>query len=132
MTPFKSALEASSYQSPDLDGPFHHLRQKVVQAMVDQGIERSTLVEHGVSWAEDQDPFGHVMGQTYPHVISKTFTRLLESFQEVLKDKFSELVAGRGISVMTNRCNLTAIQMVKYPDLVCKHLFFLRLDLKMD
>jgi hypothetical protein len=132
MAPFLSALDASSYQSPDQNGRFSQFREKTVQAMIEQGIERSTLAEHGISWGEDQDPFGHVMAQTYPHICAKSFTRLLESFQEQLKDKFPDFMAGRGISVMTNRYNQAGKRMVKYPDLVCFYPLSLKPHLNTD
>ncbi|KAJ6026040.1 hypothetical protein N7444_013719 [Penicillium canescens] len=123
MAPFMSALDASSYQSPDQNGSYSLLREKTVQAMIERGIDRPTLAEYGISWGEDQDPFGHVMAQTYPHIGAKSFTRLLESFQEQLKDRYPDFMAGRGISVMTNRLNQAGKRMVKYPDLVFRYLF---------
>ncbi|KAJ5985698.1 hypothetical protein N7522_012894 [Penicillium canescens] len=118
MAPFMSALDASSYQSPDQNGSYSLLREKTVQAMIERGLDRPTLAEYGISWGEDQDPFGHVMAQTYPHIGAKSFTRLLESFQEQLKDRYPDFMAGRGISVMTNRLNQAGKRMVKYPDLL--------------
>jgi hypothetical protein len=132
MAPFSSALDASSYQNPDQTGRFSQFREKIVQAMVERGIERSTLAEHGISWAEDQDPFGHVMAQTYPHICSKSCMRLVESFQEQLKDRFPDFMAGRGISIMTNRYTQIGKRMVKYPDLVCFYPLSLKPHLNTD
>ncbi|QLI69386.1 uncharacterized protein G6M90_00g066500 [Metarhizium brunneum] len=76
------------------------------------------MAEHALSWAEDQDPFGHVMSQAYPHINAKCFTRLLESFEESLKDKFPDFMGARGISAMTNRYTMAVKRVVKYPDTV--------------
>lgn len=117
----KTPLEASSYQHPDRDGPYARLRKTTIQAMTERGIEYDTLAEHTISWAEDQDPFGHVMAQAYPHVSAKCFVRLLESFQEQLKDKFNDFMAATGIGAMTNRYTLAIKRVVKYPDTVWSH-----------
>lgn len=119
MTRFTSPLIASSYQHPERDGEFGALQQKTIQQMMERGIEYSTLAEHPVSWAEDQDPFGHVMAQAYAHISAKCFTRFLESFHEKLQDEFPKFMSGRGIGPMTNRYTMTIKTPIKYPDLVC-------------
>ena len=119
MTKFASPLDASSYLHPGRDGEFGALRQKIIQQMMERGIEYSTLSEHPVTWAEDQDPFGHVMAQAYPHVYGKCFNRFLESFHEQLQDEFPRFMSGRGIGPMTNKYTFTIKTAIKYPDLVC-------------
>ncbi|KAI9932545.1 hypothetical protein ASPWEDRAFT_730388 [Aspergillus wentii DTO 134E9] len=118
MRPFKSALEASSYQHPASNGPWAQRRDETISKMLEQGLEYPTLAEHPIAWAEDQDPFGHVMTQTYPHINAKCFLRLLESFEEQLKDRFPDFMKARGIGIMSNRLVLSMKRVVKYPDLL--------------
>ncbi|GES62056.1 hypothetical protein ATEIFO6365_0005003200 [Aspergillus terreus] len=118
MAKFASPLEASSYLHPERHVEFGALRQKTIQQMTERGIEYSTLAEHPVSWADDQDPFGHVMTQAYAHVNGKCFNRFLESFHEKLQDEFPRFMSGRGIGPMTNKLNLTIKTPIKYPDLL--------------
>ncbi|KAG2421223.1 hypothetical protein HFD88_000839 [Aspergillus terreus] len=118
MAKFASPLDASSYLHPERHGEFGALRQKTIQQMTERGIEYSTLAEHPVSWADDQDPFGHVMTQAYAHVNGKCFNRFLESFHENLQDEFPRFMSGRGIGPMTNKLNLTIKTPIKYPDLL--------------
>ncbi|KAH8425944.1 uncharacterized protein LDX57_003683 [Aspergillus melleus] len=86
--------------------------------MLEQGNEYSTLTQHSVAWAEDQDPFGHVMFQTYGHISAQCGNRVIESFQEHLGDKFPEFMTAKGISAMSRRITITVRRVVKYPDLV--------------
>lgn len=86
--------------------------------MLEQGIEYNLLTENPLSWADDQDPFGHVMTQAYAHYAGNCFMRLLESFQGQLRDKFSDFMSGSGIGPMTNNLTLKIKRVVKYPDLV--------------
>lgn len=118
MPPPASALLASSYQHPNPDGPFRSLRQTITQEMVERGFEYATMTEHAISWAEDQDPFGHVMVQTYMHIFARCFNRLLESFQEHLKDEFHTFMSPQGIGPVTNNLTLRMKRVIKYPDLV--------------
>ncbi|OQE15962.1 hypothetical protein PENFLA_c029G01920 [Penicillium flavigenum] len=118
MAPTFSPLDASSYRHPDRNGPYESLREATILAMLEQGIEYNTLSESPVSWADDQDPFGHVMFQSYMHYVGNSFIRLLESFQDHLKDEFPKFMSGRGIGPMTNQCLMKVKQVVKYPDLL--------------
>ncbi|KAJ6140205.1 hypothetical protein N7471_006691 [Penicillium samsonianum] len=118
MAPNSSALDASSYRHPDRNGPYEPLRKATILAMLEQGIEYNTLSENLLSWADDQDPFGHVMAQAYVHYAGNCFVRLLESFQDRLKDNFSDLMSGDGIGPMTNQYTLKIKRVVKYPDLI--------------
>lgn len=91
--------------------------------MLEQGIEYNSLSENPVSWADDQDPFGHVKAQAHMNYVGISFIRLLESFEGHLKDEFPRFMSGRGIGPMTNQCLMKIKRVVKYPDLVS--LFFL-------
>ncbi|CAG8908464.1 unnamed protein product [Penicillium egyptiacum] len=118
MAPTFSPLDASSYQHPDRNGPYGPLREATVLAMLEQGIEYNALSENPISWADDQDPFGHVMAQAYVHYAGNCFVRLLESFQDLLKDEFSKFMSGRAIGPMTNQYTVKIKRVVKYPDLL--------------
>jgi len=118
MSQFKTALEASSYQHPIQHGQYDQFCEETIKKMVESGCEYATMAAHAISWAEDQDPFGHVMSQAYPHINAKCFTRLLESFEETLKDKFPDFMAGHGISAMTNRYSMVVKKVAKYPDMI--------------
>lgn len=124
MAPNSSALDASSYRHPDRNGPYEPLREATILAMLERGIEYNTLSENLLSWADDQDPFGHVMAQAHAHYAGNCFVRLLESFQAHLKDNFSDFMSGHGIGPMTNQFTLKIKRVVKYPDLVSLHSFF--------
>lgn len=87
-------------------------------AMMEQGIEYNTLSEKPLSWADDQDPFGHVMAQAYTHYSGNCFIRVLESFQVNLKDEFPRFMSGKAIGPMTNKLSLKIMRVVKYPDTV--------------
>jgi hypothetical protein len=118
MAPTFSPLDASSYRHPDRNGPYESLREATILAMLEQGIDYNSLSENPVSWADDQDPFGHVKAQAYIHYTGISFIRLLESFAGHLKDEFPTFMSGRGIGPMTNRCSMKIKRVVKYPDLV--------------
>lgn len=118
MPQFKTALEASSYFHPDRGEVFHQQTQETIHEILEQGYEYPTLTQHNVSWAEDQDPFGHVMWQAYGHISAQCFNRVIESFQEPLGDKFQEFMTARGISAMSRRITMDVKRVVKYPDLV--------------
>ena len=123
-----SALDASSYQHPIRGGPFEKLREATVLAMMEQGIEYNTLSENPLSWADDQDPFGHVMTQAYAHYSGNCFIRVLESFQANLKDEFPRFMSGKAIGPMTNKTSLKINRVVKYPDTVSSIPHFLKFN----
>ncbi|KAI1370800.1 hypothetical protein F4677DRAFT_437262 [Hypoxylon crocopeplum] len=116
MAQFNSALEASSYLHPDRNGPYAQHREHTVKKMLNSGCEYITLAEHPLSWADDQDPFRHVMAQAYPRITSRCFNRLLESFEEALKEEFTSFTEARGISVVTKTYATTIRRVAKYPD----------------
>ncbi|KAJ5108355.1 hypothetical protein N7456_005030 [Penicillium angulare] len=118
MAPSFSPLDASSYRHPDRKGPYEPLREATIHAMTEQGIEYNLLSEIPLSWADDQDPFGHVTAQAYGHYVVNCFVRLLESFQHQLKGNFSDFMSGRGIGPMTNQYTTKIKRVVKYPDLL--------------
>lgn len=68
---FSSELEASSYQSPDGGAAYAPLRKKVIETVVAMGYDRATMVECGVNWSDDHDPFQHVKNHAYPHYVNQ-------------------------------------------------------------
>ncbi|KAI3318405.1 hypothetical protein HD806DRAFT_315362 [Xylariaceae sp. AK1471] len=115
---FKSQLEASSYHAPGGGELYKPLREKIVSQALEQGYDEATMLEHAVSWADDQDPWGHIMNAGYPHYISACNFRLFESFEEHLKDKFQDLMKVRGIGVIVKSTILDIKRPVSYPDSV--------------
>ncbi|KAB5518908.1 hypothetical protein GE09DRAFT_1259071 [Coniochaeta sp. 2T2.1] len=115
---FKTQLEASSYHAPG-GGELHKpLREKIVSQALAQGYDQPSMMEHGVSWADDQDPWGHIKNAQFPHFISACNFRLFESFEEHLKDKFQDLMKARGVDVIVKNTTLTINRPVSYPDAV--------------
>jgi len=116
-----SPLDASSYHHPDGGKVYAPLRAAVIKTATDMGYDVATMSEHGVVWADDQDPFGHVLGAAYPHWGAVTNFRLFESFAEQLGNKYDDLFKARGIGVMTKSYETNLKRPVSYPDSV-RHL----------
>ncbi|KAF7528054.1 hypothetical protein G7054_g10246 [Neopestalotiopsis clavispora] len=67
----RSRLAESAYNSPyshagapgphPNTNPYAALRGRALSTLEAMGFDPETMVERGVLWAEDQDPFGHVM-----------------------------------------------------------------------
>ncbi|KAI4861525.1 hypothetical protein F4820DRAFT_460905 [Hypoxylon rubiginosum] len=113
---FKTQLEASSYHAPGGGDLYKPLREKLVSQALAQGYDEPTMMEHGVVWADDQDPWGHIMNAGFPHYASACNFRLFESFEEHLKDKFQDLMKVRGIGVIVKTSTLDIKRPVSYPD----------------
>ncbi|RYP57844.1 hypothetical protein DL770_010571 [Monosporascus sp. CRB-9-2] len=113
---FKTQLEASSYHAPGGGELYKPLREKIVRQALEQGYHETTMMEHGVVWADDQDPWGHIMNAGFPHYASACNFRLFESFEEHLKDKFQDLMKARGIGVIVKTSTLDIKRPVSYPD----------------
>ncbi|RYP77229.1 hypothetical protein DL771_001278 [Monosporascus sp. 5C6A] len=113
---FKTQLEASSYHAPGGGELYKPLREKIVRQALEQGYHEATMMEHGVVWADDQDPWGHIMNAGFPHYASACNFRLFESFEEHLKDKFQDLMKVRGIGVIVKTSTLDIKRPVSYPD----------------
>jgi acyl-CoA thioesterase FadM len=115
---FKSQLDASSYHAPGGGQLYKPLRDKTVQQALEQGYDEASMMEHGVSWADDQDPWGHISNAQFPHFVSACNFRLFESFEEHLGDKFQDLMKVRGIGVIVKSTILDIKRPVSYPDSV--------------
>ena len=109
---------ASSYFHPDGGEFYKNLRQKVVAQATAMGYDVPTFTEHGVDWADDQDPFGHVGGATYSRLVYSCNFRLFESFARTLKEKYDDLYRARGVGVLTKSYSMDLKRQVTYPDSV--------------
>ncbi|KAH8645582.1 hypothetical protein BGZ60DRAFT_392540 [Tricladium varicosporioides] len=123
-TKFTSALEASSYQGPDRGLAYEFLRKNVVETALAMGYDKQTMVECGVSWSDDHDPFKHVKNAAYPHYVNQCNFRVFESFEEQLGERFEDLMNTRHIGVMVKTYTINLKRPVKYPDslLVANHI----------
>ncbi|KAI0521397.1 hypothetical protein F5B22DRAFT_571771 [Xylaria bambusicola] len=113
---FKTQLEASSYHAPGGGELYKPLRESIVKLALEQGYDEATMMEHGVIWADDQDPWGHIKNHGFPHFASACNFRLFESFEEHLKDKFQDLMKVRGIGVIVKSSTCEIKRPVTYPD----------------
>lgn len=111
-------LERSSFQHPNGGDCFRSQREKVVQGASSMGFECDTMSEYPLSWAGDQDPFGHVALGAYLPILSRCGHRIFESFQGPLGEKYDDLIQARGIGVVTKSVNLNLKSPLAYPDSV--------------
>ena len=75
----RSRLADSAYNSPYAragapsphpnSDPYAPLRAKALATLESMGYDTETMVERGVVWVDDQDPFGHVMQSQYMHFL---------------------------------------------------------------
>jgi hypothetical protein len=115
---FRSQLEASSYHAPGGGELFKPLGETIVRQALDQGYDEATMLEHAVTWADDQDPWGHIANASYPRFSSACNYRLFESFEAQLKHKFEDFIKARGIGVIVKSTTLDLKRPVTYPDAV--------------
>ena len=116
---FKTPLEASSYNSPGGGEAYALLRKKVIENAIAMGYSAESMVECGIRWEDDQDPFGHVAGPAYPRFVGICNLRVIESFAEWLKGKYEDLVKARGIGIMAKAYTVEVKRPAMYPDSVC-------------
>lgn len=62
--PGVSQPQEHGVKSTDQD-QYTKLRSSALATLEAMGFEPQTMVERGVTWAQDQDPFGHVMHSQY-------------------------------------------------------------------
>ncbi|KAI5917753.1 hypothetical protein F4810DRAFT_636687 [Camillea tinctor] len=125
---FTSRLAESSYLSPysrtgapnaDHVGgdPYKSLRAQALATLEAMGYDPATMVEHGVVWAEDQDPFGHVMHAQYMHFLGTCFYRVMESYDQYLsQEEYEGMVHARTVIPVVGKYELNIRRQVKYPD----------------
>ena len=117
---FPTRLSASSYNSPTSHEPsnaYTPLRAAVISTATAMGYDPSTMTERGLVWAEDQDPFGHVMNAAYPHFLSMCNFRVMESFEQWLgPTAYENMVNARGIAPVVRKYEIDLRRVVRYPD----------------
>jgi hypothetical protein len=129
--PRASRLAASAYNSsyarsgaplryPNTS-PYAPLRAKALATLESMGYDPTTMVEHGVVWAEDQDIFGHVMHSQYMHFLGTCFHRVMESYDEFLsEDEYNGMITGSTVVPMVRKYELAILRQVRYPDAVSR------------
>lgn len=128
---FGSRLAQSSYLSPysragapaaDYTGdsdPYQPLRAQALATLEAMGYDPATMVERGVVWAEDQDPFGHVMQSQFMHFMGTCFHRVMESYAEHLTEQeYDDMIHARTVVPVVRKYELDIRRQVKYPDSV--------------
>ena len=117
-------LAASSYLHPldkaeNTDG-----RKRVVAQALAMGYEETTMVEYGLTWDRDVDPFGHgrIKGTALPPAFSAANQRVFESFAEHLGDSgYRDLMHGSSDGTVTAFARSWTTEFkraVAYPDAV--------------
>ncbi|KAH0539058.1 hypothetical protein FGG08_004404 [Glutinoglossum americanum] len=110
-------LEASSYFAPGGGEIYAPLRNAVTSVATEMGYDTSTFTEHGVVWADDQDPFGHLKYAAFPHLFAVCNFRLFESFSRSLgPELYEEFSRARGVGIVTKSFSIDLKRQVKYPD----------------
>lgn len=95
------------------------LRASALSTLEAMGYEPKTMAERGVVWAEDQDPFGHVMHSQYIHFLGACFHRFMEGYDEFLSEKeYDDLIHTRRVVPVIRKYELDIRRQVKYPDSV--------------
>lgn len=103
---------------PNTD-PYAVLRTTALSNLEAMGYDPSTMVERGVVWAEDQDPFGHVMQSQYMHFLGTCFHRVMESYDEYLSDdEYTGMVNGKTVIPALRKYEMDLRRQVKFPDSV--------------
>ena len=127
--PRRSRLDESSYHSPySLAGaPSPHpnndsyaaLRTQALSTLEAMGYDPTTMVERGVVWAEDQDPFNHVMHSQFMHFFGTVFHRVMESYDQWLsEEEYTTMFQGKGVIPVISSYKMDIKRQVKYPDSV--------------
>jgi acyl-CoA thioesterase FadM len=118
-SPYHRAGAPKSSQLPDQDDPYAALRAKALTALEAQGFEAKTMVERGVTWAEDQDPFGHVAHSQYLHFFGICWQRVMESYDEFLsKQEYDDMIKGKSVIPVVHKYEILLKRQVRYPDSV--------------
>jgi hypothetical protein len=115
-SPYGRAGAPSTHPNSD---PYAPLRSKALATLESMGYDPETMVERGVVWAEDQDPFGHVMHSQYMHFMGTCFHRVMESYDESLsEEEYNGMVTGKTVVPLVRKYELSISRQVQYPDAV--------------
>ncbi|KAI8959259.1 hypothetical protein F5Y11DRAFT_333597 [Daldinia sp. FL1419] len=114
LSPYSSAGASGPHPNGD---PYVPLRSQALSTLEAMGYDPNTMVERGVVWAEDQDPFGHVMHSQYMHFLGQCFHRVMESYDEFLsEEEYDGMINAKTVIPVLRRYNLDIRRQVKYPD----------------
>ncbi|PGH05423.1 hypothetical protein GX51_02947 [Blastomyces parvus] len=124
-----SRLAESSYQSPyGRSGapPLHPnadlyatLRGRALATLEAMGFDPKSMVEHGIHWAEHQDPYGHVNHAQMVRFLGECWFRLLESYEEFLsREEVDGMIAAKTIVPLVRKSELDIRRQVFYPDVL--------------
>ena len=127
--PVNHRLAKSAYNSPSTRAgapgshpntdPYATLRAKALKTLEGMGYDPATMAEHGVVWAEDQDPFGHVMQSQFMRFFGVCFHRVMESYADYLdEEEYEGMVRAKTVVPVMRRYELSINRQVKYPDAV--------------
>ncbi|RYP11507.1 hypothetical protein DL764_000030 [Monosporascus ibericus] len=127
--PTSARLAESSYSSPysragapgphPNTDPYAPLRASALSILEDMGFDPKTMVEHGILWAEHQDPYGHVMHTQFMHFLGACFYRVMESYDEYLsKEEYDGMIQARTVIPAVRKYELNIRRQVTYPDTV--------------
>lgn len=131
-TSHSKPLEASQYFSPytrsgapgvsistEVADPYAPLRKKALETLEAMGFDPVTMVERGVAWAEDQDPFGHVMHSQYQHYFGLCWQRSMEFYGAFLTEQeYRDMLSGKGIIPVLGGYEIRFKRQVTHPDVV--------------
>ncbi|PQE28257.1 hypothetical protein CJF32_00010641 [Rutstroemia sp. NJR-2017a WRK4] len=116
LSKFTSALEATSYQSPDRGPAYQTLRQNTIDTAIAMGYDAATMVEIGIDWSEDHGPYKHVKIEAFPRFVQQCNYRVWQSWEAHLGEKFEDLLNCRHIAVTINKYTIELKRRVAWPD----------------
>ncbi|KAF4953810.1 hypothetical protein FSARC_12309 [Fusarium sarcochroum] len=97
--------------------PYVALRANALRTLVEMGFDPKTMVEHGIVWAEDQDPFGHVTQSRYMQFLGTCFNRVMESYDGYLnEEEYQQMITGKTVIPVVKKYKLDIKRQVRYPD----------------
>ncbi|KAF4465881.1 hypothetical protein FALBO_7274 [Fusarium albosuccineum] len=124
-TPAGSRLLAkSAYNSPlsrigANNDSYAALRASALETLTGMGFDPETMIEHGVAWADDQDPFGHVKQSKYMEFVGTCLHRVTESYAKYLsKEEYTAMITGKGVIPVLKKYETDIRRQVKYPDTI--------------
>ncbi|KAI1357428.1 hypothetical protein F5Y08DRAFT_163803 [Xylaria arbuscula] len=123
----KSRLAESAYSSPysragapqphPNGDPYELLRRSALERLEAMGYDPKTMVERGIIWAEDQDPFGHVAQGQYMHFFGTCFHRVMESYDEFLtQQEYDDMINAKSVIPAVRKYEISIRRQVTYPD----------------
>ncbi|OAA76464.1 hypothetical protein LEL_06148 [Akanthomyces lecanii RCEF 1005] len=129
-TSHSEPLKATQYFSPytrsgapgvpistEVADPYAPLRKKALETLEAMGFDPVTMVERGVTWAEDQDPFGHVMHSQYQHYFGICWQRIMEFYGAYLTEQeYRDMLSGKGVIPVLGGYEIRFKRQVKHPD----------------